>query len=501
VTARLDPFRGDRGDEGYIMVIAVLIMAFALAIAGVALTQSQASQKLDAKDIRVQRAEQAADAGLQSAVYALNAQNLAALPLYGTGGLQTLTNTLSCLGLNVSVQVPGVAFAGLSPTAACAQGTPPGAVPVPTFRELGNHTKVSVIVVPTTTTATGGSALGPYNLGFRVVAQGVDDNGTTTTTDDVARRRAVVLSPIQPFSAVEGLNDVSFTGSGLLSVLGVQLATKTLNGDVKANDDISVSGLALVGLNVLEAGGGSILRTSELLYGDDYNGPLLTVASAKKQSSTSFFTRKVPKMDPTKPACPSTCQAQISNKVLSASSGTVTLDAGDYHLCEVSITGSATLRTAAALSPGVGATRVYIDSPTSAYCSGTGGTGNASIRSLNPGVSLSPTLVQLYAAGNGTANGTSVTVGSSSVALTTAAFVYAPQSTVTVHYFVFTGTVIGYDVTMHAVSLLGSLASVITQDLGLSVQPLSNQLGVFQEQQFVTCAGSDVDAANPTKGC
>ncbi|MCW3013119.1 MAG: hypothetical protein JWO02_211 [Solirubrobacterales bacterium] len=498
--ARLHPFRSDRGDDGYIMVIAVLVMAFALAIVGVALSQSQTSQQLDAKDIRIQRAEQAADTGLQSAIYALNAQNLAALPVYGAGGLQFLTNALSCLGVNIGLQVPGLVFAGLSPSAACGSVTPPGpTVTSLAYRELGNHTKVRVVVVPTST-APGGSAVGPYNVGFRIVAQGVDDNNTASTSDDVSRRRAVVLSPIQPFSVVEGLHDANFTASGLLNLL----TTRVLNGDIKANHDINVSGLALAGLNLLEADGSTLLRTSQLLYGNNYNGPLITIASPQQQSSTSFFTRKPPRIDPTKPTCPSTCQAQITNKVLSASSGTITLSAGDYHLCGVSITGSAVLRTAAAVTSGLGATRIFVDSPASTYCSGTGGTGNTAIRSLNPGVSLSPTNVQIYAAGNGTVNGTSVAIGSSSLSLTTAAFVYAPQSTARVDYFAFTGTVIGYDVTMNAVFPLlnvGLIASVLTQDLGLSVKPLTNQLGVFQDQQFVRCAGADFDFTNPTKGC
>lgn len=499
VPSRLRPFRG-RTDDGFIMVIAILVMAFALAIAAVALTQAQTSQRIDAKDIRVQRAEQAADAGLQSAIYALNSANLSALPVYGVGGLQPLVNALSCLGVTVSAQVSGVVFAGLSPTATCSGNiVPPGATPTLLYRDLGNRSKVAVVVTPTTS----GPAAGPYNVGFRIVAQGIDDNGTTTTSDDVSRRRAVTLAPIRPFAAVEGLHNVTLNGAGALSLLGIQVATKTLNADVVANNNIDVSGLALLGLNLLSPTDGSILRTSQLQYGGTCCGSVPIVAGYKlQQPSTSFLTRKPPVVAASKPTCPGTCQAQIVNKVLTVTgTSTVTLDAGDYHLCGINVASGATLKTAGATSS-AGATRLYVDSPSSAYCSGTGGTGNATINgALNPGVNVTPTNTQIYVTGNGTNGGTSVTIGNSGLVLTTAAFIYAPTSNVTVNYFVFTGSVIGYDTTMTAVNTLASLASVLTQDLGLSVAALSNQLGVYQDQQFVSCYGTTTDPANPTKGC
>ncbi|UTI62548.1 hypothetical protein NBH00_14375 [Paraconexibacter antarcticus] len=480
------------------MVIAIMVMAFALMITAVALTQSQASQRIDAKDIRVQRAEQAADAGLQSAVYALNAGNLAALPVYGVGGLQPLVNAISCLGVSVSAQVPGIVFAGLSPTTSCNGVTPPGASPTPTYRDMGNHSKVSVIV----TSTVAGASTGPYGVGFRVVAAGVEDNNTATTADDVVRRRAVTLAPIRPFGAVEGVHNVTLTAAGLLSLLGVQLATRTVNGDIFANNDINITGLALLGLNVLNPDN-SVLRTAELQYGHNCCGSVLVpAANLQPQSTTTFLTRKAPYVDPAKPTCPGTCPAQIVNKVLTLSgTASLTLAAGDYHLCGVDVASGATLKTAGATSS-AGATRIYVDSPTSAYCSGTGGSGNLKINgSLNPGVSASPTNTQLYVTGNGTAGGTTVVVGNSSLALTSAFFLYAPMSNVTVNYYVFTGSVIGYDTTMNAVNLTGSLASMITQDLGLSVSTLSNQLGVFQDQQYVNCAGTTVDVTAPTKGC
>jgi hypothetical protein len=170
---------------------------------------------------------------------------------------------------------------------------------------------------------------------------------------------------------------------------------------------------------------------------------------------------------------------------------TLTLAPGDYVFCSLQTNGPINLTATASSAP----VRIFIDSPTSSRCSSFAShsarsgyqTGAGSfvaqqgIGGLIGGITgvLSPTQVQVYDVGTSTPDATVVT---SSGSVSNAFFVYAPESNVTITSTIFSGTVIGYDVTMQA--------TTYTQSLGLNEYPLSSTLGVFHGSQYVQCKNS-----------
>jgi hypothetical protein len=81
------------------------------------------------------------------------------------------------------------------------------------------------------------------------------------------------------------------------------------------------------------------------------------------------------------------------------------------------------------------------------------------------------------------------------------AFVYAPQSTVSVDSSqavtglgTLAGTMVGYNLTVSA--------STISQDLGLLNYPLSSTLGPFYVKQYIECSSQyPLPSPDPTSGC
>jgi hypothetical protein len=153
-------------------------------------------------------------------------------------------------------------------------------------------------------------------------------------------------------------------------------------------------------------------------------------------------------------------------------------------------------------------TRIFIDNPSSARCGGTT-SGNLLLNGNLNTINVTPSQLQIYMAGNGTAGGTTASIDTTwTTTLTPAFFLYAPDSNVTMRFRLFKGNIIGHDVTMNAactLSILGicipGATDVITQDLNLFNMPLSASLGVFTQKQYVQCAGYEPPVAAPTKDC
>lgn len=485
------------------MVMTVIVMALALIITGVAISDTVSARHITDKDRRAENAQQAADSGLQIGLYRANQMNLGKTDF--NSGLSGLANTLACLvpNLDVNGYVSALTTVTLGVSASCPNDPGDPTTPKWKYERLGNRQSFAYQFVPAGSSTGATSTTGHVTLNPVIVAIGKDDGGTASTSDDVIRRVEAILNPVDPFDMIEATGDLSFSG-GLTTVL---------NGDIRANRDLTIGGLGLVGANVLGSDG-SILRLANVQYGRNFSG-ILTVAS--KVKTTSSFTRTPVSISSSKPdcwngsgaqgaagVCPSSTFYNSGNHRLTVGAGqTLTLGGGDFVFCSVSVASGGTLNTSlTASSP----TRIFIDNPSNTDCGGS--TGNLSLLGNLNTINVTPSQLQIYMTGNGTPGGTTATINTSLLSGTPAFFLYAPDTNVTMTYTLFDGNIIGHDVSMngYCVTLLGvclvpSATNVLTQDLGLFNMPLSSSVGVFSRKQYVQCTGTEVPATTPTKDC
>jgi hypothetical protein len=497
--------RARTAEEGFVMVAAIVIMAIVLTVAAVAIDDTVGARNFVTQDARVDAAQQAADAGVQIALYRANQMELGDVDY--NGGLQRISTTLGCV---VPVTVDGVVTAlttvALGTRTSCpTEQSPPAGDPAFRYESLGNRTSFAYHFIPGAQ-SNGGQTSGHTSLNPVIVSIGRENNGTpNNTADDVVRRVEAILNPVDPFQVIEATGDLTFNA----------LLTTVINGDIRTNGDLRVNGLlGIVGGNVL-ASDGSLLRLTNAQYYGNYYG---SISIADRDKIDTKFERQPVTISPSKPdcwdgtgpqgtagACPSSTFYDASIHRLRVNSGqTLTLGGGDYVFCSVSVSAGGTLNTS--LTAGA-PTRIFIDGPNSPDCNGS--SGNLLLNGNLNTISVTPSQLQIYMAGNGTPGGTTATIDTTwTTTLTPAFFLYAPDTDVTMRFRLFKGNIIGHDVTMTAactVSFLGicipGATDVLTQDLNLANMPLSASVGVFTQKQYVQCAGYEPPAATPTKDC
>ena len=258
--------------------------------------------------------------------------------------------------------------------------------------------------------------------------------------------------------------------------------------------------------------------------------------SANSPSTNCYIQRPAPLVSTTScAACTTgiTCSGcyNATNDTFSLSSGTATLAGGEYVFCNFSATGG-TLNTSPSSTQPV---RIFILPPNKGPC-GSGGGNFTATQGINNSLTgsvngvagtLDPSALQVYVEGNGTANGTSVTVGDGytctlfvlgkcTVAVPTIStegmVIYAPTSSVSVDLGncvvsllgsctlgvagSFSGSIIGDNVTIRA--------SVITQDLDIGNYPLETGSNFYRVQQYIECDTSVTaltNSSSDTSGC
>jgi Tfp pilus assembly protein PilX len=523
--------RGRAADEsGFVMVIALVVMVVALAFATAALTGTLASRSSATRDLRSQRALQAADAGIEDGIYRFNQVNVSTLNF--TGGLLggALSNITDCVIPQVNINGVITAF-----TLQAAVGVTNGVCKLPSDSgvsgaigdtiQVGDHGFYEMQQVNGATTTGPNIVLHP-----KVVAVGVDDGGNSTTCTStvpsattantsgcVVRRVMATLAPIDPFQLAEA--------GGALTLNGVAIVA---TGDMRANGDLKIPGTcvvvlvqvctaAITGTNALNLSG----LTANVTYGGSFSHagvfvPLLETFTPQPAA----VNRTAVTVDDT--GCPSACVTpSLPSGVTAASLGgkngaataydpttnTVTLKSqaltfapGDYILCNFNATGGSVSTNIASTSSTP--VRIFIDGPTSSRCSSNGlgaaqGNFNSSVGVSNLvggviGLTGSSQL-QIYVVGNGStgAGGATVTIGGG---LTESMFLYAPTSEVSVTGLAFEGNAIGYDVTLNAPTLLENLA--------VNNYSLANAVGVFHVAHYTECTPVyPLPQPDPTSGC
>lgn len=494
-------------EDGYIILIVLALLMIGLAASAAALDATLNSRTSSDRQLRVKRALQAADAGVQVGTYRWNQLDLTKLN-FTTGLLSPVTSLLDCVVPSLSPITGVLSYAtpvGIDVTTGACPAPDKQTNPIPDTQRLGHHTFTYIQYVP------GAASVGPNDtLNPKIVATGVDDNGNSSTCSSslaataaqtsgcVVQRVEATLAPIDPFQLVEATGNLNITASAL--------ATVAATGDMRTNGSATISSLSFVGTNLF---GGSLL--SNITYGTTKSVPLVSTATLTKASSSvnrpviAISSSKADCAEATNPAA--SCSTVFGSAYVSATkslkltSGALTIPAGDYVFCNVNITGGTVITTATATQP----VRIYVDSPTSARCNGlASGEGNFTdttglTQNAISGVStlLASSQVQLYVVGNGTGNGTTVQIGPSGggLSLLESMFIYAPQSTVNIGTTIFDGNVVGDNVNITATAL--------TQNLGLDNYSLDNGVGVFHPIQYSSCSPKwpPSTTASPTVGC
>jgi hypothetical protein len=494
-------------EDGFVIIVALVILAVALAFGAAGLSEALSSRSLTARDGRERRAQQAADAGVQRILYEQSESNIDNWNL--NGGPLGLSSVLDCLPvqLNSSLQVTGLVSASVNAAGVCPQTS--GSSPPSYTAPLGNHAfETSEFIPGATNLLSGTSILGQNGSAEReffpkIVALGWDDNGP----NQVYSRQEVILAPIAPLQAVEGMGAVTIHG---LTVLGLPVAG-VLNGNVVSRGTLTTPPI-FAGLSLSNG----LVAT---LAAPSFSGGL-SIANAQQVSSSQVVQRPTVKISATKPDCPATgCPTgyTAATHTFSMTSGTVVFQPGDYVFCNFNVTGGNLQVNPTSSAP----VRIFVDSPTSARCSGngytqTGGVWNGGNFRADLGVSnllsgtIAPSGLQIYVVGDqGYDNGTSVSIGRSTGALnqaTQAMVVYAPTSKVTVNTGcvanvacagVFAGTLIGDNVDV--------TAATITEDLDLGNYPLYNGISGFRPVQYIQCSSTLTsltgNASTDTSGC
>lgn len=504
-------------EGGFVIPIVLALMVIVLAFGAAGLAESLSSRSLTTRDARERRAQQATDAGIQRVLYEEGEANIDSWNL--NGGPVGLSTVLDCVvpQLNVGLQITGLATAAVNAAGVCPL-TPTGG-PSTYAEPLGNHAFESSEFIPGATNLLNGVTIGGQNGSAereffpKIVALGWDGNGS----NKVYSRQEVILAPIAPLQAIEGMNNVTITG---LSVLGIPV-TAALNGDVVARANLTTPAL-FTGLNA--SIGSSLLAT--LAYGGTLSGGL-TIANAQHVSASQIIQRPAVTISSAKPDCPSggcptgyTGTTGTSAHNFSIASGSVTFQPGDYVFCNFNAAAGSTVNVNPSSSAPV---RIFIDSPSSTRCAGDSSPkGNFNDPAgfnnglLATGGVLASSGLQVYVAGDGSYDdATTVQIGPASTggllslsALTYGAVVYAPTSKVTVNVpalcvlgvctgGVLDGAVVGNDV------IIAALA--ITQDLDLGNYPLYDGVSVFRPVQYVQCNSSVTslsgNASTDTAGC
>jgi hypothetical protein len=540
-----------RDEGGYVLVAVLAVMAVALALGAALLAETISANQLSGRDTRVRRAQQAADAGAQAQIYQQSETNLGASYNFN-GGVLGLSNLIDCdvPKINASAQVTGIASLNAGTGGVCPEAENAAGQSTSLTTPVGDHTYYQSELVPNEQQFLHGASASSEDLLFpEIVSIGCDaptvtdcKNGTTSPTAQYSREE-VIMAPVSPLQAVEGMGNVTING---LSALGISVAT--LNGDIQALGKLTTPTI-LAGVNLQPAN----LASSGLLptlTASSFGGSIISTAQnvsaspceAGDPSTTCIIQRQpVTLSNSTCTPCSSlpTTDYNSTAHTFTMTSGTVNFTAGSYVFCNFNATGGT-------LNVQTGPVQIFIASPTSALCAAnnytktggvwnggnftaTNGFNNALTGTVNGVIgALDPSELQIYLLGdgNGYDNATTVNIGDTATctqknlvnvciaatAPTEAMVVYAPTSSVTVNTGSCLVGALGSCILGVAGAVDGSIvgdnvsmtASTITQDLDIGNYPLYSGVNAFRPVQYVQCDNSVTtlsDTTSDLNGC
>jgi hypothetical protein len=375
----------------------VVVLAFGLAMALVDLSSSNATTH----DVRLSRAQQAADAGVQAALYeqSENTPGNAGSAFDLNGGLlgATLRDCLAAT-FDASLQITGLAAASVTGNYPCpGGGSAPGGNVEP--EPVGNHAYYESEYFPSPSAVLGGAS--PVELAPRIVSLGIDEQNAS----HVYSREEAILDPITPLPVIGGNDNITVYGlsglSGLLAgtvdsaltslgaTIGLQagaflgdsnLAT-VIDGDVEAANNVTLPGvdasLNLTLNNGLSANSQDNGLSGLLEYGGTLSPPnAITTAEVRHQAPPAEQPITVAATTPSCPTSAPNCglgsygsgtpfYSASTDSVTVPAGQTMTIPGGMYVLCNFNAAGSV-IASPTSTQP----VEIFIDNPNSSRCAG-----------------------------------------------------------------------------------------------------------------------------------
>lgn len=546
-----------RDERGFVIVYVLALVAIAMTLGAAALADTLSSRQLTTHDQRVRRAQQAADAGIQAALYQQSEDNLGAAYNF-TGGPLGLSTFLDCAlpKFNLNLQVVRVSLyassAGVCPQGLGAGGTP-ASVP---WTAVANHAYYLSEFL-SNKQEIGGAGVGAVVEFPEIVSLGCDTSSAdcTNSASSVYSRELAIFQPTGPLQAIEGMGTVTING---LSLLGLNLAV-AVNGDIAAGTQIQLPALAAALNTNFSLNSNPITSVQATFAAPSITGALISTAHnvittgfCSPGSPSANCTIKRPPISISTTTC-ALCATGISGTAGAydpsndtftlGPGGTASFAAGDYVFCNFNATGGTITTNASASTP----VRIFILAPNQPPCSsytytpaeesnGTVGNFlakpgiNNSLGGLLNNVSsaVDPSGLQIYVQGDGsydnkttvdiedpaqcTAYLLGVCVSATATIPLEGMVVYAPTSRVNLNLGqclvgvlgactvgaagAFAGSIVGDDTTI--------TASAITQDFDLGNYPLYSGASRLAPVEYVQCDNSKstlADTTADTGGC
>jgi Tfp pilus assembly protein PilX len=194
--------------------------------------------------------------------------------------------------------------------------------------------------------------------------------------------------------------------------------------------------------------------------------------------------------------CGSTCSKiswNATTRVLTINSGgTLTMGGNVYYLCRIEVKGGGTLQIAARTTP----MKVYIDTPEN--CGGTSGMGSVAFNSTGQFVNLNsdPTTFVLFVAGSAKiATSVDLSGNDNSGAGPLVMVVYAPNSSLTYqNNLTFTGAIVAKTIDLKN-------NAVITYDSRVTSITSGSSIRFYQGSDYKECTGAPTTTTVPDSGC
>jgi Tfp pilus assembly protein PilX len=443
-----------RDDDGVAMVVAMGALLVMLLLAGLAFDASTRSSASATRDVRAKHALQAAEAGLQTAVYRMN--------LLGP-------SAQACPAPNGTVAAP---TAGLCP--------PQGG----TLGDGATFSYRTSVGLESADACAGRPVHAKTTLAQRCVTSVGTVDGVTRRVQ--ARVAAYASTPLFPVAGILGLDGVSISGN--------VSAPKTAVGSnmtVDINGNVTVGSVVLPKDATLQRTGNVTAPLATPRMPDPY---VLTqpdtgnTATDNRNARIANGARRPPVQPYDQVESSSTTAVQydpVTRALRISGNATLTLGGGNYNFCSVEVTGNVHINVRAGEK-----TAIYVDSPENPDSGCPPGTGTFSVAgNFDGGNPADPTALQLYVYGRNDARDGVVIRGNSILY----AAIYAPKSTVSI-----AGNAL----------IVGGLAAQRVEMAGNGLQwsdsagtLRTGNSGTFYRTAWQECSSRPPVAADPASGC
>jgi Tfp pilus assembly protein PilX len=401
-------------DDGFAMIVAMIILMVTTMLAGVAVAVAVQTNGSTRHDVSKKNALEAAEAGLQVALYRLN---------------MLRPDDAHCVGDVVATA---------DSTRWCASST----------YTLGNGSAYQYYTKPTLTSSDTCVGLTVTNSNSNISQRCITSVGTTNGVSARSQIRAATFAarPLFPISGITGLNGI--TDSNNAQIGGWEAS----NAKIQASNNVKITGsieLGPKGTYTFSNGASNppkVALSSPLVLGPvnpgTSNQTSLANCPGRITSCNDDYRITNYTSNPSHPTAPYDQSSGVSltaGRVLSMSNNaSITLGGGLYNFCSFTAANNVTI----ALAPGV-KTEIIIDSPDDPNSGCAAGTGNLSVSNnatwSNPGKDSTGLQIYVY----GTNNMKNVVNFSNNSAFW--GVLYAPLSTINLsNNAVFNGAISGY---------------------------------------------------------